>query len=66
MLDARRLTDDSIDSEKYDEQINAWYEIALGDENEEIKYHAADSLFGFYLKKGICKGEGILAIFLKQ
>lgn len=51
MLDARRLTDDSIDSEKYDEQINAWYEIALGDENEEIKYHAVDSLFGFYLRK---------------
>lgn len=51
MLDARRLIDDSIDFSKYDEQINAWYEMALNDENEEIKHHAADSLFGFYLRK---------------
>lgn len=51
MLDARRFIDDSIDFSKYDEQINAWYEIALNDENEEIKQHAADSLFGFYLRK---------------
>lgn len=51
MLDAKRLTDACTDSEKYDEQINAWYEMALNDENEEIKYHAADSLFGFYLRK---------------
>ncbi|MGN0428352.1 MAG: helix-turn-helix domain-containing protein [Agathobacter sp.] len=51
MLDARRLVDDGLDSEKYDEQINAWYELALEDENEEIKRHAADSLFGFYLRK---------------
>lgn len=51
MLDARRLVDDGLDSEKYDEQINAWYELVLEDENEEIKRHAADSLFGFYLRK---------------
>lgn len=51
ILDARRLTGDCKEPEKYDEQINAWYEIALGDENEEIKRHAADSLFGFYLRK---------------
>ena len=51
MLDARRLTDVTIDSEKYDEQINAWYELVLKDEDEKIKRHAADSLFGFYLRK---------------
>lgn len=51
MLDARRLVDEHVDLEKYDEQINAWYERALEDENEEIKSHAADSLFGFYLRK---------------
>lgn len=51
MLDARRLVDEHVDLEKYDEQINAWYERALEDENEEIKCHAADSLFGFYLRK---------------
>lgn len=38
-------------SGKYDKQINAWYELALHDENEEIQHHAADSLFGFYLRK---------------
>ena len=51
MLDARRITDKCTNQEKYDKQINAWYELALHDENEEIQHHAADSLFGFYLRK---------------
>lgn len=51
MLDAKRIMDDCPDSEKYDEQINAWYERALNDENEEIRHHAADALFGFYMRK---------------
>lgn len=64
MLDARRLIGDVTDPEKYDEQINAWYEIALGDENEEIKRHAADSLFGFYLRKReYAKAEEYLQYF---
>ena len=64
MLDARRLTDVTIDSEKYDEQINAWYELVLNDEDEKIKRHAADSLFGFYLrKKEYVKAEGYLQYF---
>lgn len=64
MLDARRLTEDSVDSEKYDEQINAWYEIALSDKDEEIKRHAADSLFHFYLrKKEYAKAEEYLQYF---
>lgn len=64
MLDARRIVDDSVDSEKYDVQINAWYEIALNDENEEIKRNAADSLFGFYLrKKDYAKAEEYLRFF---
>lgn len=64
VLDARRLTGDCTDPEKYDEQINAWYEIALGDENEEIQRHAADSLFGFYLrKKEYAKAEEYLQYF---
>ena len=54
---AKRFADDSIDFSKYDEQINAWYEIALTDENEEIKHHAADSLFGFYLRNNITKNS---------
>ena len=64
MLDARRLTDEVTDLAKYDEQINAWYEIALNDEDEEIKRHAADSLFGFYLrKKDYAKAEKYLQYF---
>ena len=51
MLDARRITDKCTNQEKYDKRINAWYELALHDENEEIQHHAADSLFGFYLRK---------------
>ena len=42
MLDARRITDKCTNPEKYDKQINAWYELALHDENEEIQHHAAD------------------------
>ena len=64
VLDVRRLTDDCAETEKYDQQINAWYEIALSDENEEIKRHAADSLFGFYLrKKNYAKAEEYLKYF---
>lgn len=51
VLDARRLTGECKEPDKYDEQINSWYEMALNDENEEIRHRAADSLFGFYLRK---------------
>lgn len=51
MLDSRRLIGECDDPDKYDEQINSWYEIALNDENEKVQHHAADSLFGFYLRK---------------
>ena len=64
MLDARRITDKCTNQEKYDKQINAWYELALHDENEEIQHHAADSLFGFYLrKKDYTKAEKYLDYF---
>ena len=64
MLDARRITDKCMNPEKYDKQINAWYELALHDENEEIQHHAADSLFGFYLrKKNYAKAEKYLDYF---
>ncbi|MDD6038319.1 MAG: helix-turn-helix transcriptional regulator [bacterium] len=51
MLDARRLLDGCEDPDKYDEQINAWYELVLNDEDEKIQHQAADSLFSFYLRK---------------
>ena len=44
MLDARRITDKCTNQEKYDKQINAWYELALHDENEEIQHHAAEEI----------------------
>ena len=44
MLDARRITDKCTNPEKYDKQINAWYELALHDENEEIQHHAAEEI----------------------
>lgn len=51
MLDAGRMTGECKDPDKYDAQINSWYEMALKDENEEIRHHATDSLFSFYLRK---------------
>ncbi len=64
VLDAHRLTGSCPDPDVYDEQINAWYEIALNDENEEIQHRAADSLFGFYLrKKNYAMAEKYLSYF---
>ena len=64
VLDARRLTGDCEDPEKYDDPINTWYEMALRDKNEEIQRHAADSLFGFYLrKKEYARAEEYLVYF---
>ena len=67
MLDARRITDKCNNPEKYDKQINEWYELALNDENEDIQYHAADSLFGFYLrKKDYAQAEKYLDYFFNR
>ena len=64
MLDARRITDKCKNPEKYDEQINTWYELALHDENEEVQHHAVESLFGFYLrKKEYIQAEKYLSYF---
>lgn len=64
VLDARRLTESCRNSDKYDEQIIDWYARALDDGNEEIKRHAAESLFGFYLrKKEYGKAEEYLRYF---
>ena len=64
ILDTRRMLENCVEPEKYDKQINAWYEIALKDDNEEIRHRAADSLFGFYLrKKEYAKAESYLEYF---
>lgn len=64
ILDARRVTQDCKEPDKYDEQINTWYEIVLNDENEEVRYHAAESLFCFHLrKKNYLMAEKYLSYF---
>lgn len=64
MFDARRLAGACAEPEKYDEQINAWYEMVLNDADEEMKHHAADALYGFYLrKKDYTKAEEYLKFF---
>ena len=44
-------TGECKEPDQYDDQINAWYELVLCDTNEEIRHHAADSLFHFHLRK---------------
>ena len=67
MLDAKRLTSACAEPEKYDRQINAWYEMVLHDEKEEIRHHAADALYGFYIrKKEYAKAEEYLRYFSDQ
>lgn len=51
LLDVCRLYKEIPDSEKYDECINRWYVCVLNSKNEMIKNAAADSLFGFYLRR---------------
>ena len=51
MLDSRRIIGMCENPDRYDEQINSWYEMALSDKDEKIQHYAADSLFGFYLQK---------------
>ena len=64
MLDARRVTGECKEPDKYDEQIHSWYEMALNDDKEEIRHRAADSLFGFYLrKKNYIMAEKYLSCF---
>lgn len=51
MLDSRRIIGMCENPDRYDEQINSWYEMTLSDKDEKIQHYAADSLFGFYLRK---------------
>lgn len=51
IFDIRRLTNDVSDSEKYDSYIIDWYVRALNSEDEKLKTQAAESLFGFYVRK---------------
>ena len=67
LLDARRLTAEIPDSESYDDYIVNCYTRALESENEVIRNHAADSLFGFYSRKEqYDKAEEYLSYFSLQ
>lgn len=65
MLDARRITDKCTNQEKYDKQINAWYELALHDENEEIQHHAEQILYldFIYVRRIMPRQKNIWTIF---
>lgn len=52
ILDARRIANKIPDSEKYDAYINDCYHRVLNSQDESLRIRAADSLFGFYARKG--------------
>ncbi len=67
VFDAWRLAKDIQDSEKYDAYINDCYVRALDSDDENIRNSAADSLFGFYLRKEQYeKAEKYLDYFSKE
>ena len=67
ILDAWRLAKNIPDSEKYEGYINDCYVRALDSEDENIRSKAADSLFGFYIRKGQYeKAEEYLNYFSSQ
>lgn len=67
VLDARRLFDGVENADIYDGDVEAWYLRALESGDEGVKSHAADSLYGFYLrKKQYDKAENCLAYFSEQ
>lgn len=51
VLDANRLVKDVSDQEQYEEYIKKCYIRALESRDETIRYSAADSMFGFCLRK---------------
>lgn len=67
ILDAWRTTKAIPYTEKYDGYIYSLYTRALESEDEIIRSNAADSLFGFYMrKKQYEKAEACLDYFSKQ
>lgn len=51
VFDARRITDEVPDSEKYDDFLCDCYTRVLSGQDDELRRKAADSLFGFYTRK---------------
>lgn len=64
VLDVGRLRRKAENTEQYAESINRYYQMVLKDEDPQIKKNAADSLFGFYVRKGeYDKAEAYLQYF---
>ena len=51
LLDAKRMTEELPDKDKYDNTIFGWYERCLRSEDERIRSQAADSLFHAFIRK---------------
>jgi transcriptional regulator with XRE-family HTH domain len=67
VLDARRLTNEIAEADKYDDYIISCYTRALESDDENTRNRAADSLFGFYSRKEqYDKAEEYLSYFSIQ
>lgn len=67
ILDAQRMFKDVADVEKYDAFILDCYERVLESEEEALRNHVADSLYGYYLRKEDYKtAERYLVYFSEQ
>ena len=67
ILDAQRMFHNVLDSEKYDTYILSCYERVLESEDEKIRTCAADSLFGYHMRKEQYeKAEGLLCYYSEQ
>lgn len=68
ILDARlMMMQERPDSGEYEEYLHSLYVRVLGSEDESMRTHAADSLFGFYMRKRqYDKAEECLKYFSEQ
>ena len=67
ILDAQRMFHNVSDSEKYDTYILSCYERVLESEDENIRTCAADSLFGYYMRKEQYeKAQSFLSYYSEQ
>ena len=67
ILDAQRMFHNVSDSEKYETYILSCYERVLESEDENIRTCAADSLFGYYMRKEQYeKAQSFLSYYSEQ
>lgn len=67
IMDAQRIFHNVSDSEKYETYILSCYERVLESEDENIRNCAADSLFGYYMRKEQYeKAQSFLSYYSEQ